>query len=426
MGQVGATPAAFRQPPRGLVGSGLPGGYLTGAVAVSLFVFAYSTQFGKLPILVFYCLWLPLPLLLPQILGRGLRRLLPLLLLPLLMTASVIWSAEPGGTLRAAIQYGSTVACALVAARTVGLREIARGGVLGTLLVLAWSYTDGHYSYDAIDGSYAFAGAFASKNQLGFFASLGMIWALGVLLLIRHGLGWKLLALSALGWSGLALLMSQSATALISTAAAALAVGIAALLLVLPPAVRRIGIVAAVLLIVAALAVALSAGAYEHLLAATGKDPTLTGRTYLWSEGIAQGHRNPALGLGYGAFWVHGRPLAEELWELFYIEARTGFHFHNTFIEAYVALGAVGLLLAVAVHVALLVLCLRVLGADRAGREVLLLVALVIVVLVRTAVEVDFLTPYTIGAFIVHYLLLAMADGLARQARSRPLAAVAA
>lgn len=425
MSQGRSFAAAPRRAPAMPTAAGWWETYLIAATAVSLFVFAYSTQFGKLPILVFYGLWLPLPLLLPQILGRGLRRIAPLFVLPALMLASVAWSAEPGSTLRAAIQYGSTVACALVAARTVELRTLARGGTVGTLLVLAWSYAAGRYSYDAMDGSYAFAGAFASKNQLGLFASLGLVWALGVIALVRDRPGWCLAALATLVWSGVTLIMSQSATALISTIAAVLCAAIAGLLLYLPVPLRRVGVATAVFLLVVALVAALAGGAYEQVLSATGKDPTLTGRTYLWSEGVAQGHRKPLLGIGYEAFWVRGRPLAEELWELFYIEARTGFHFHNTFIEAYVALGAVGLITVLAMYGALLICGLRLLTGP-AGKEALLPLALVTMFVVRTVVEVDFLTPYTIGAFLVHYLLLAMADRLAlwRHARRRTAAAI--
>ena len=78
------------------------------------------------------------------------------------------------------------------------------------------------------------------------------------------------------------------------------------------------------------------------LLGAFGKDSTLTGRTYLWAEGLAAAGAAPTFGTGYYAYWVQGFPEAERLWEEFYITSRSGFHFHNTYIEALVELGVVG------------------------------------------------------------------------------------
>ncbi len=76
-----------------------------------------------------------------------------------------------------------------------------------------------------------------------------------------------------------------------------------------------------------------------------GKDSTLTGRTYLWQQGIEAAKASPLVGVGYQAYWVQGFSEAERLWEEFYIGSRAGFHFHNTFIEAVVETGLIGLIL---------------------------------------------------------------------------------
>ena len=47
---------------------------------------------------------------------------------------------------------------------------------------------------------------------------------------------------------------------------------------------------------------------------------------------------------------MQGFSEAERLWEEFYVGSRSGFHFHNTFIEALVELGVVGLALAALVR----------------------------------------------------------------------------
>ena len=55
------------------------------------------------------------------------------------------------------------------------------------------------------------------------------------------------------------------------------------------------------------------------------------------------------VGAGYQAYWVQGFAAAEHLWLEFYIPARSGFHFHNTYIEVLVELGFVGFALLVLV-----------------------------------------------------------------------------
>ncbi|TIU62386.1 MAG: O-antigen ligase family protein, partial [Mesorhizobium sp.] len=83
--------------------------YGTFAVAISVFAFAYSTNFGKVLILAYYAVWLPLIL----VDYRRFLRHLSDAWLPLLFAAyicfSVFWSHAPGTTARAALQYFSHI-----------------------------------------------------------------------------------------------------------------------------------------------------------------------------------------------------------------------------------------------------------------------------------------------------------------------------
>jgi hypothetical protein len=47
--------------------------------------------------------------------------------------------------------------------------------IAGVGIVLIYSLLFGYYELRCLDGTYSFVGAFASKNQLGFYASLGLI-----------------------------------------------------------------------------------------------------------------------------------------------------------------------------------------------------------------------------------------------------------
>jgi exopolysaccharide production protein ExoQ len=380
------------------------------AIAASLFVFAYSTHFGEAAILLFYALWLPLPLLAPALLTDGARPVLLIAALPLLAFASTLWSDAPAATLRAAVQYGSTVTCGLIAARVVSLRNLAVGGLLGGLAILAWSWSDGSYGYDAVDASFAFQGAFQSKNQLGFYASLTLILALATALLPRAGLPLRGVACAAAAFALATLALTDSATSVLSLAGGGIAAMIVAGLIRCDITLRAQLLVLLSCAAAALAALALATGALDGLLAAFGKDPTLTGRTYLWNQGIRMGEDRPILGLGFGAFWLRGRPEAEDLWRDFYITARTGFHFHNTLIEAYVTLGLLGVTLVAGWLLALPAGVVRLVMNPGHAPGTALYTGLAAIFVIRSFVEIDFFTPYTTGSFLVPFLLLRMAD----------------
>lgn len=71
---------------------------------------------------------------------------------------------------------------------------------------------------------------------------------------------------------------------------------------------------------------------------AVGRDSTFTGRTNIWHAVLSQ-HTNPLLGTGYESFWLG--PRLERVWQLagHYNEA------HNGYLEVYLNLGIVGLML---------------------------------------------------------------------------------
>jgi len=73
---------------------------------------------------------------------------------------------------------------------------------------------------------------------------------------------------------------------------------------------------------------------------ATGRDLTLTGRTDLWNDILVIASKHPMLGVGYGSFWIGD--LANNLWQNHPWKPEQG---HNGYIDIYVELGVVGLIL---------------------------------------------------------------------------------
>ncbi len=373
------------------------------AVSISVVVFAYSFRYGQISILIYYAMWLPLILIdYRAVLGNYLKYSW-ILAFGVFACLSVFWSDAPGVTARAGVQYASHIVCALIAARLIGSRTLLVGLICGTVVVLLLSFAFGNFIYDPLDGSYSFSGLFTSKNQLGFFASLGVYAAFAYAFMFPTERLAKAAALLAALFCLYGLFASQSATALIALSVTLLAVISLGATLLLSPGTRKaffgFGLVLAVVLAVAAYAL----GAVDLVLALFGKDTTLTGRTYLWAEGWRAAQDSPVVGLGYQAYWVQGFSEAERLWHEFYITARTGFHFHNTYIEALVELGYVGCILIAFIILRTLLGLLRHAVTDRSGTEALMLSGIAILLVIRSFFEIDVMNPYVIGSFLLYY-----------------------
>lgn len=378
--------------------------YGTAAVALSFFVFAYSSKFGMISVLAYYGVWLPLVVVdYRRVLGNYFKYLW-ILAFGILAILSSFWSDAMSVTLRASIQYMTHIVCALIAMRVISIRTLTRGALIGIILVLLYSLLFGLYLFDALDGTVSFVGAFSSKNQLGFYASLGVIFAASSVLVLRQR---DVFWLGVAGMAGLlsayCLLASQSATSVITTAAVvAMIIGFLPMNM-LSPANRKMIFLALVgvggLVVVASL----QFGLLDAVLGIFGKDSTLTGRTYLWQQGIEAAKASPILGVGYQGFWVMGFYDAERLWEDFFITTRTGFHFHNTYIETVVENGFVGMILLAMVLYGTLLGHLRSILVKRDDPQGLILCALCALFVVRSFVEIDIIFAYQIGSFLLYY-----------------------
>ncbi|MFK0686995.1 O-antigen ligase family protein [Mesorhizobium sp. IMUNJ 23033] len=394
--------------------------YGTFAVAVSIFAFAYSTNFGQVLILAYYAVWLPLIL----VDYRRFLRHLSDAWLPLLFVAyvcfSVFWSHAPGTTARASLQYFSHVLCAYVAARTVSVRTLVVGSLIGIFFVLLYSLHVGAYALDTIDGTTNFVGAFGSKNQVGFFASFGIYLCFVFVIFYRRG--WPSLVWTApIGLLSLYMLaIAHSATSVASLPAGLAVVILLGVSKVLSRRYRRVLFAVGACTLVGAIMAALNLGLMDFVLGIFGKDSTLTGRTYLWEQGWEAAQQFPVLGYGYAAYWVQGFAEAERLWAEFYITTRTGFHFHNTYIETLVELGFVGVtLIALVILRAFYGHVSSVIFRDWRADSVVLAGA-VGLMLLRSFFEVEILGPYFTASFVVYYGLFKLREvPVVRPQRSR-------
>jgi exopolysaccharide production protein ExoQ len=202
-------------------------------------------------------------------------------------------------------------------------------------------------------GATAFSGLNRSKNLLADIASTGLLVSAAMFLVAAAERRLFLIA-------GAALVSLVQLYVLVEarSAGAMLGFGLAASVFMFLLALRSVGLAvrAAVtsFLVLCLLSASLSYRFLSNALIETGarffdKDPTLTGRTYLWQRASDLINETPWLGRGFGSFWQQGNPDAEGLWQFAGIGSRSGFNFHNTAIEVLVHLGWFGLIVCTVV-----------------------------------------------------------------------------
>jgi len=338
-------------------------------------------------------------------------------LVPALAIASVLWSAAPYVTLRAAVQLALTIGIASLAAGFLKPRAFVSAMSAGLLVGALLSLVFGRYGVDGMTGATVFLGIFASKNTMALFMSLLAIFAAAVMLDRGQPAPMRLLAVVSFLLSIPLLLLARSAGALITTVAS-LAVLLATIAFARLRSRERLLVGAgAVVLLVPALAVtlllALNGTLGEAVTAfvteVLGKDATLTGRTLLWRTALAEIDKRPLLGTGYYAFWLQGNPLVESIWRDFGIGSRMGFHFHNTVLEFAVELGWLGVAALVITLALAITRILRLALKDRTPATAAL-VAAIFCLTGRTIGEVDIPYPFAIGSFLLFAIAAYGAD----------------
>jgi exopolysaccharide production protein ExoQ len=323
-------------------------------------------------------------------------------LLPGFCLLSVMWSQAHGESLRYALEFAVTIGCAVLSARLLTPRAHIAALTAALIATSAVSLLLGSRLADSLTGAEAFAGVFASKNQLGFLASLMLLASLALLLDRAQPVALRLLGVGAALPSLPLLVVTRSATSIGSVA-----IGVAALLLGLTLSrLNRFG--RARVLFVAGIVLglclppllAVGADGEAAVLRILGRDATLTGRTVLWRYAAEIVPDHAWLGCGFNAFWLHDNPDAEALWAAFHMTGRTGFTFHNAYVEAAVELGYVGVALTVATLLGGLIGTIRWSWQARSV-PASFFVAVMCCLIARSVAEVDILLPFDIGTFML-------------------------
>ena len=261
---------------------------------------------------------------------------------------SILWSDYPFITFKHWIKGLGDVAMVLVVLTEPDVTEaiarlVKRAGftLVPLSLLLCKYYPNLGRTVDEWNGAIQWVGVSGNKNTLGGLClvyGLGLLWSFSTVYKHREDPSRRsrLLALgTVLGMTIWLLWKSKSLTCLCAFVMAG-----AVMVLSARPFFRRqpafVHLLVVVMLSTAVYAIFFqSSGAIVEGL---GKDPTLTGRTKIWSAVLSE-PINPVVGAGYESFWL-GRRL-QRMWTRF-----RNLHLneaHNGYIEMYLTLGWIGI-----------------------------------------------------------------------------------
>jgi O-antigen ligase len=275
---------------------------------------------------------------------RAARNARWILALVAIAMASSAWSQDPSFTLRRSI--------VLLATTVYGIYFGGRFTVTEQLRLLSWTFALvivsslfiavflPQYGVDHGIFSGAWQGAFRQKNML----ARAMVLAAIVFYFVRPS------AARWIRWIGIVTALCLLAASRSVTGAIVLLLMLAVLLMFRLARFNLTFLVPVMIgtgMLVFALAFLISTN-HSELLALVGRDPTLTGRTYLWNAALISIMRHPWLGYGFNTFWagMQGGSASLLISVGWYPK-----HSHNAFIDLTLDLGFLGLATFVAGYV---------------------------------------------------------------------------
>ena len=329
----------------------------------------------------------------------GLRAYWPVLALPVFAVLSAAWSDYPGSSLRGGGQYLATAIIGVLAGTCIKPRTMLWSLLSALGFVTAIGVVGGVSTHwgDVV----TLVGLFGSKNYFGLSVALLLLTAMALALKksqldLLRGIA---LAIAMLG--PLFLVQSRSIGALVCSVAAAAVACLCVFIARFAPHVRAAIVVLIAPLIGVLLIVWSYLGDTSEVLNSLGKDATLSGRTWLWEWANLAIVERPILGFGYQAFWQPGNWGAEEIWFHDQHTDKTGYHFHNTFLQVAVDLGYVGLFVLLATIVAICARIARCVIFYRLEAEQIFAIAVFLFLLFRLPIEVDLFWQFQLPTVVL-------------------------
>lgn len=260
----------------------------------------------------------------------------------LLAVLSSAWSADPRLTLHRSLVlclstfFGAYMALRLSPAALLRLLAIVLLGLLAVSVVLAVGLPA--YGIDHVNGTgYDWRGVFATKNSLGRFAALStLVWS------IEWWRGFRRLVSAAAVMVSLASLYGSN-----SRTSMAVCVLLLVFISTVPLLRARSYLAPAAVSFLALILMSVSYWFVQHVnlvLQSVGATGNLTGRTAIWNVVWVMIKKHVMWGYGYGAFWRGFTGPSGVVWDI--LDYKTP-HSHNAFLDVWLELGAVGVILVV-------------------------------------------------------------------------------
>lgn len=270
----------------------------------------------------------------PQ-LGRARIHLLPVLFV-LWSAATYAWSLDQFATRRELLYVAPIFLALALAGSVLGPRGAADALVLTVRVVTVLTIVSILVSpaaafLPAEDGAPGLSGPFAHKNALGYFFAIALVVMVDAVR--RTGSGrWFVVA------SGIAILASQSSTALVIAVGGLVVYAVFLRLFVGTGVARRA--TSLVVLTGAALVAPLVLLQFVGLVAsAIGRDLTFTGRVSIWNAVVDMISRRPLSGHGFGAPWLEVHEFNDPVFRELGFRA---YHAHSAYLDALLQIGVIG------------------------------------------------------------------------------------
>jgi exopolysaccharide production protein ExoQ len=315
---------------------------------------------------------------------------------------SILWSEAPNITARRAAALAGTCLCGYFLAScfsTVQVLALFRTAtvIAAVASITYWVIAPG----DAIDPTHGtLRGVFIHKNVLARMMILGL--AAEILLTLHERRRRYAMHVAVCALLFVVMVASGSATALAALGPVTATVLIAKW--TASPAHRMTAVAA--LLIVAALVVsAFSYGSVvDRALGALDRDVTLTSRTKIWAAVGDAIRERPITGYGYGAFWRGNQGASGTVMRRTDMN-RSVVHAHNGFLEVWLQLGIVGVLIAMLILVLGLARGLYLVVAGEEGLCGVMIVGFVVLLILYNIGESSLFSQNSIMTILLSFVM---------------------
>lgn len=373
-------------------------------VALSMIIMALGFIIPIIPLILFFAIWLSHAYYQKTLILKPSYTLLPLCSFGALCMFSVFWSDFPDKTLYYSVMFCAVLLSSIIASRIIEFDALIKGCIVGLTIVLLITIASGRYEVVYATGQPALVGFFGQKNGVGAVSAIGLFLSFLFFFYCKSAKEKLFYAVIPAILALICLHLSLSKTSWLGAAGAFGILAIAFFLHFFPARLRLLVLsllslfAGAVWLLIIGFDIDLVA----FVLEAMDKNPTLTGRTLIWQNGIERALEKPFLGYGYSGFWQDGNPWADYYLKLYDAEHTFGFHFHNLYLQSFVNLGIFGLSFTILLF--LFCFCKTVALVCKHGMlmQVSFPLGIAGLYFVRSIAEVELLGPTGITTFIFY------------------------